>query len=154
MQIPRTSGLSFEMKLVLWIFSAFFYYPCQCDQLSRGGFKWWAERIERTVISMSPSKTDYKTLVSSYPYTCRTYSHPTPTHNICLNTGLSGNGGFISFLSITAQCSHGAPNQRSETVAACFCRKTQRHGGVFSSNLYGLLEQFKHSGTHTVLLYI
>lgn len=110
--------------------------------------------MERTVIRISPSESDYKTLVSTYPYTCCTCSHPTPIlHNICLNTGLSGNGGFISFLSIAAQCSHGASNQRSETVAARFCRKTQRHGGVYSSNLYGLLKQFKHTGIYTVCIY-
>lgn len=94
--------------------------------------------MERFQIGISPCESGYKTLVSSYPYTCCKHTHlPTPlfTYNIRLNTGLSGNGGFISFLSITAQCSHGAPKQRSETVAASFCRKTQRCGRVYGTDL-------------------
>ena len=57
MQIPSTGGLSLEMKLVLWIFSAsplLYSNLCQCDQLSRSGLKWWTERMEWFPIRVGP----------------------------------------------------------------------------------------------------
>lgn len=136
MQIPSTGGLSLEMKLVLWIFSAsplLFSNLCQCDQLSRSGLKWWTERMEWFLIRVGPFLS--LTIRPKWAVILTHIQQPSTTfhlliHNIHLNTGLSGTPGFINFLSITAQCSRGAPQQKSEAVAACFCRKTLRSGGV------------------------